>query len=162
MDFIDEKGRLFGKVNVIDAFVLLLVLTVAVLGGAFVLGDDGESTEERATVATATVQVRLTQMEPYVADAIPTGPVESDGVVAVENRSVSPAIVTVSTANGTLRQREHPRKRTVELTVELNVTTGESDPTFDGQPVEVGRTVTLDLGPVTVEGPITAVETDNR
>lgn len=159
MDFIDDKGRLFGKLNVIDAFVLLLVLAVAGLGGVFVLGDGGRSTEEGTT---ATVQIRLAEVEPYVADAIPTGAVDTDSVVAVTNRSVSPAIVTVATANGTLRQHEHPRKRTVHLTVELNVTPGENDPTFDGQPVEVGRTMTLDLGPVTVEGLITAVEAENQ
>ncbi|WP_276299030.1 DUF4330 domain-containing protein [Halorussus lipolyticus] len=157
MAIIDEKGRLFGKVNVVDAFVLLLVLTVVGVGGAFVLGGGGDST---GADQTATVRMEVTEVQPYVADAISTGPVGSDGVVAVRNKSVGPAIVTVTTANGTLRQREHPRKRTVELSVELDVTGAGDDPTFKGKELEVGRTVTLDLGRVTVEGPITAVGTE--
>jgi hypothetical protein len=156
MSLIDDKGRLFGKLNVIDAFVLLLVLAVVGLGGTFALGGGSDTASDR----TATVKIQMIEVQPYVVDAIPTGPVDSGGVVAVPNKSVGPAIVTVSTANGTLRQREHPRKRTVELTVELNVTATKEDLQFDGQPVEIGQRITLDLGPVTVEGVITAVETE--
>lgn len=36
--FIDEKGRIFGKVNIIDLIVLLLILAVAVIVGLKLLG----------------------------------------------------------------------------------------------------------------------------
>jgi hypothetical protein len=39
MEVIDEEGRLFGAVNVVDALVVLLVLAVVVAGAALVFGD---------------------------------------------------------------------------------------------------------------------------
>lgn len=40
MDLIDEQGRLFGAVNVVDALVVLVVLAVLVAGVALVTGGD--------------------------------------------------------------------------------------------------------------------------
>ncbi|SFR90092.1 protein of unknown function [Halomicrobium zhouii] len=42
MDIIDEKGRLFGVVNVVDALVVLLVLALVAAGVALVLGSDSD------------------------------------------------------------------------------------------------------------------------
>lgn len=53
MDVIDETGRLFGVVNVIDALVILLVVAVVVAGGALVFG--GQSGEEPEPTRYATV-----------------------------------------------------------------------------------------------------------
>jgi len=39
MDVLDEKGRLFGRVNVVDAFVVLFALTIVIAGAALVYGD---------------------------------------------------------------------------------------------------------------------------
>ena len=38
MELIDERGRLFGRVNVVDALVVLLVAAVVVAGVALVAG----------------------------------------------------------------------------------------------------------------------------
>lgn len=47
MSILDEEGRLFGHVNVIDALVVLLALAVIVAGLALVVGGDDESPNER-------------------------------------------------------------------------------------------------------------------
>lgn len=44
MDFIDEKGRLFGVVNVVDALVVLVVLAMVVAGVALLTGGDDADT----------------------------------------------------------------------------------------------------------------------
>jgi hypothetical protein len=49
MQIIDEDGRLFGVVNVIDALVLLLVLALLTVGTAFVLGGGGEDPDPTRT-----------------------------------------------------------------------------------------------------------------
>jgi hypothetical protein len=38
MDLIDDRGRLFGRVNVVDALVVLFVLAIVAAGTALVLG----------------------------------------------------------------------------------------------------------------------------
>ena len=51
MDIIDDEGRLFGVVNVIDALVVLLVLAVVIAGAVFILsGAPGEDDVRYATI----------------------------------------------------------------------------------------------------------------
>jgi|AntDeeMetagen285_2_1112576.scaffolds.fasta_scaffold03960_2 hypothetical protein len=58
MEILDEKGRLFGAVNVVDALVVLLVLAVVAAGAALVLGgndstpDDSDELDLASTHAT--------------------------------------------------------------------------------------------------------------
>ena len=66
MKIIDEKGKLFGKINVIDLLVILLVLVVAaVLGIKFLGGDDGTDVYEPAGQLTYTVKVEGVEQETY-------------------------------------------------------------------------------------------------
>jgi len=165
MDPIDDKGRLFGTVNIIDALAVLLVLAVVAAGAAFVLGADGQPTtpgqpSDNGQTQT-TVTFEITGVQPYVADAIPEGPIQTDRIAAVENKSVRPTEVVVTDQNGTFHERQHPRKQTVTLAVSLNTTATEDDTLFADEPLEVGRQLTLDFGPVTVEGTVTTVPVDN-
>jgi len=156
MDLIDDKGRLFGTVNVIDALAVLLVLAVAAAGAAFVLGtDDRPTTADRQ--ATTAVTFEVTGVQPYVADAVPEGSVKSDAIVAVENKTVRPTEVVVRDENGELHERTHPRKKTVALRLTLNTTTTDEDVLFGDEPLEVGRDLSLDFGPVTVDGNVTSI-----
>jgi hypothetical protein len=166
MDLIDDKGRLFGTVNIIDALAVLLVLAVAAAGAAFVLGADGQPTtpgqaapDNRQTQTTVTFEI--TGVQPYVADAIPEGPIDTDRIAAVENKSVRPTEVIVTDRNGTLHERQHPRNRTVTLAVSLNTTATEDDTLFADEPLEVGRRLTLDFGPVSVKGTVTTVPVES-
>ena len=162
MDPIDDKGRLFGTVNIIDALAVLLVLAVVAAGAAFVLGaDNTDQTAPNDQQAQTTVTVQISGVQPYVADAIPEGPIQTDRIAAVENKSVRPTEVIVTDQNGTLHERQHPRKQTVTLAVSLNTTTTANDTLFADEPLEVGRELTLDFGPVTVEGTVTTVPVDN-
>ncbi|WP_135824574.1 DUF4330 family protein [Halorussus ruber] len=151
MDIIDDKGRLFGTVNIIDALAVLLVLAVAAAGAAFVLGPKEKATDRTKT----TVTFEATGVQPYVADAIPEGTIDSDRIAAVENKSVRPTEVVVTDQNGTFHERKHPQKKTVTLRVALNTTSADGESQFDGEPLEVGQQLTLDFGPVTVKGAVT-------
>ena len=160
MNLIDDKGRLFGTVNIIDALAVLLVLAVVAAGAAFVLGTDEQSTNQ-PTETTTTVTFQIAHLQPYVADAIPDGPIDSDAIAAVENKSTQPTEVVVKDQNGTLHEQEHPRKKTVTLRLTLNTTTTENDVLFRDEPLEVGRQLTLDFGPVTVQGTVTSLAPEN-
>ncbi|WP_135806359.1 DUF4330 domain-containing protein [Halorussus marinus] len=160
MDLIDDKGRLFGTVNIIDALAVLLVLAVVAAGAALVLGDDGQQTNtDRQT--TTTVAFEISGVQPYVADAVPEGPIDSESVAAVENKSVRPTEVVVKDQNGNLHERTHPRKQTVTLELTLNTTETDDGVRFEGEPLEVGRQLKLDFGPVTLDGHVTAFSPGN-
>jgi hypothetical protein len=164
MNLIDDKGRLFGTVNIIDALAVLLVLAVVAAGTAFVLGTDDQltnQTKNQPTETTTTVTFQVTGIQPYVADAIPEGPIQTDAIASVENKSTQPTEVIVKDQNGTLHEQEHPRKKTVTLQVALNTTTTEDDVRFRDKPLEVGRQLTLDFGPVTVKGTVTDLADQN-
>jgi hypothetical protein len=133
MPIIDEEGRLFGAVNIIDALVVLFVLAVVVAGVALVTG--GGSSDGTPT---RTVVVDVGQQPGYVVDAIQEGPVGTSEVVAVENKTV------VSGGNDRLR-----------LTVTLAVTeNADGLPTFAEERLYVGRQLRLDLGTTIVSGTV--------
>jgi len=161
MDLIDDKGRLLGTVNIIDALAVLLVLAVVAAGAAFVLGSDDrpvnrEPTDHPENTTTA-VTFEVVGVQPYVADAVPEGPIDSESIVGVDNKSVRSTEVVVRDESGELRERTHPRKQTVTLELTLNTTTTDEDVLFGGEPLEVGRQLSLDFGPVTVNGNVIAI-----
>lgn len=72
MDVIDEQGRLFGLVNVIDALVVLLVAAVVVAGVALVLQEPepSEPSEPSPEPATRYATITFGSTSPEVADAL--------------------------------------------------------------------------------------------
>lgn len=157
MNFIDDKGRLLGTINVIDALAVLLVLATVTAGTAFVLGERRQVQSEHNT----TITVEVTDVEPYVADAIPEGSTQTDASPVIQNKSVRPTRVVVRDRNGTLHVREHPRRKSVTLRVSLETMKRGSDVLFRDESLEVGRRLALDFGPVTVNGTVTELPDGN-
>jgi hypothetical protein len=75
MELIDEEGRLFGRVNIIDALVVVFALAVIAAGGALVLGGSGDTDPSE----TMYVTVETTNQP---ATALSSGPVTYDGADA--------------------------------------------------------------------------------
>lgn len=158
MKLIDDRGNLFGAVNIIDALVVLLVVAVVVAGAAFVAtGGDEPTQPQEPSTTTATATVEVAGVQPYVADALTVGPVDTGGIVAIENKSVSPTIVVTEDESGNLYEREHPQQRTVRLELTLETLDQDGERQFQGEPLEIGRTATLDFGDVTVDATFTAL-----
>ena len=59
MEVLDDSGRLFGMVNVVDALVVLFVVAVAVAGAALVFGGDGAAGTEPEQTNHAIVEYTL-------------------------------------------------------------------------------------------------------
>jgi len=160
MDVIDEQGRLFGTVNVIDALVVLVVLSTVVAGAALVVGQESPAEPREITIAAQTPPV-----QPYVAAAIPEGSVDGSSVVAVHNKSIRPTTVAVRADNGTLHERDHPLNRTVTMAVTLSVSEVPDDGVtayrFNDEPLEIGRDVTFDFGRVSVNGTVTSFASES-
>lgn len=158
MKLIDDNGNLFGAVNIIDALVVLLVVAVVVSGVAFLVGQQpSQPTDDTPEPESRTVTLQVVGVQPYVADALAVGDVESGSVVAIENKSVAATTVVTEDEAGNLHEREHPQQRTVTMRVTLQTTEDENGSLVGETPLEVGRNVTLDFGNVTADATITAV-----
>ncbi|WP_254822909.1 DUF4330 family protein [Haloglomus halophilum] len=80
MGIVDEEGRLFGVVNVIDLVVAAVVLAALASGAVFVLTDDSEPTEQR--YLTVVLDERPGGSVPTLDSdsvAMPDGPVQIGG-----------------------------------------------------------------------------------
>lgn len=146
MPVIDEDGDLFGVVNAVDAFAVVVAI-LALAGGVVVLTGGGGA--DGGTL-TQSVTIRTTGAVPAGIAALEPGPVANEQVAALERvEQVSPA------GNGS--------NATYELDVQLVIgTTDDGAPTFAGERLYIGRPVTLDLENVTVSGVVTAAREPER
>lgn len=108
MGVIDEEGRLFGRVNVIDALVVLLGLAVVAAGLALVAG--GGDTPDAEPTRNATLVVENVPAE--AAGLVARGPAEFAGdpvtvtdVYRAPGQNGSSVVLATISANGTLTDR---------------------------------------------------------
>lgn len=79
MDIVDEKGRLFGVVNVVDAVAVLLVVAVVAAGASLVLAGPGEPSEPEPERETTVASVTFGTQPDYVAGLVQPGNVTVAG-----------------------------------------------------------------------------------
>lgn len=113
----------------------------------------GERTTTNATIV-------LRDLDPEVADGIRAGMVERRGgavTARVTAERTAPATVVLTGENGSIHEREHPRKVDVTLAVELRTRTTDAGLRFHARSLQEGSNVTLDLGRITVTGTVTSL-----
>lgn len=146
---IDEEGRLFGVVNVIDALVVLLVVAVLLAGAAFVFaGDDAD---------TRYATIELGAQPTYVAEQISPGDHWDAGAgFTVTDVYMSPAgsedagqtnVIVRAAVNGTIVDPEAPETSTIR---------------FQGEPLRFGRMLEIQTADYAVEGEVVDVSTEGE
>ena len=165
MKGIDEDGRLFGVINIIDAVGILLIIALVISAGAVLVssssltGGGAENTEDEAGNTTQTrpaenqttvvVHFQLLNDAPYIINGIDRGPVPgSKNIIAVLGVSQTTPVETGinnTTSNASLRLR-------------LNVTEQQGRVQFEDERLYIGKQLTLDLGKVVVDAIITDFE----
>jgi len=146
VDIIDDEGRLFGAVNVIDALVVLLVLAVTVAGVALVFGQSDEPAPEPET-DTVYATLDLGTQSSTIATAINEG--DSYEVTGSNSLTISDLYVTPS---GDGRPRVLAR---VALTGQIS--DQYEGISYDGAPPRLGRSLEIAPGEYRVDGRIRAV-----
>lgn len=147
MDILDDQGRLFGLVNVVDAIVLFLVAVVVVAGVAFVLQPEPEPTEPAPPETdTVTAVLDLGSQPDYIADRINKG----DAYSPAGNSNLTITDVYVGPGGGDAR---------VLLAVELEGPLSEDAITYDEAPLRFGRQLTVRTDDYQVDGRIRDVGT---
>jgi len=151
MGLVDEKGRLFGVINVIDLAVVVVVLATVIAGAAFVLADDPEPPEQR--YLTIVLDERPGGSVPTLGDeaAMPGGTVElgrtssrvTDTYVAPTGEGGPVTVlrvrvnVSAAAANGTTDRRLVTDESTYLVGQEIALTAGEAS--YTGYVHAVGR-----------------------
>ena len=137
---IDEKGRLFGKISVIDLSILLLVVFIAI--GAFLKFMVLEQTTITVEAAPVSYTLEITNVRDWTAHNIRAGDtlyVTGTAVGTVRAVEMRPHRVTISSNDGTVWWGDVPERYVVEVEVAGNATVS------DGR-VLVSRTVPLGVG----------------
>jgi hypothetical protein len=140
MELIDDKGRLFGLVNVIDALVVLFVLAVLVAGVALV--NPFASAEYETRYAT----VNFGDQQPFVAEQVDQG-----DYMALGNHNVTVRDVHVTPTNN--------GNATVHARIKIH---GRLEPTgaggrafhFDGSPLRAGDSIEFETAEYSLAGSV--------
>ena len=146
---IDEKGRLFGKINIVDLIVILVIVIAAVVVGMKFLGGSGSVINPTKTPVRYTVLVEGVEPEVYenIQKYIPgqlmaSGEMLDGHVVAVEAGEGRPHHAAVGTADGPPGVPVHRRKPDLILTIRCPGVTCLT-PAVGTQEVRVGKTHTV-------------------
>ncbi len=157
MKFIDEKGRIFGKINIFDMIVLLALVIVVGGVGYKVIKDRKESAGQVPT-KTYIVTVKSSAMPASYSEAL-----KKDNRIYYDNDSFvnakivdireEPAMITVQTSDGKLIETQSPNLK--DVYIDLEVADKQDLPD-----IRVGRYAVAVGGKITVKT-IYAVGTDS-
>lgn len=141
MEIIDDHGNLFGRVNVIDALVVLIVVAVAVAGGALVLGGDEPEPEPEPATTSINATLDLGTQPSFIVDAIQTG--DSYSPTGLSTLRITDVYTTPD--GGETR---------VLVAVQLTGKQAGASVQYDGGPPRLGRTLEIVTASYEIEGQI--------
>jgi len=117
--------------------------------------------EERGSPGERTVTLRLDSVREDFAEAIEPGMTERTGgetVATVTAVDVEPSTLILRGEEGSLGVFDHPIQRDVTITAEMRVRQTTDGVRFKGDPLRQGGTVTLDLGTMTIQAEVVAID----
>ncbi len=137
---LDERGRLFGRINIVDLAVVVLVAFVVAGAGYKVAGVNRRVVGEPETVR---LTLEINKVREYTTRVIQTGQTllehnSSLPVGTITAVEVSPAVELVNTADGRIVEAVVPGRYDVILTVEGQAMVTGQAISVAGQQVRVG------------------------
>ncbi len=160
MAIIDNKGKLFGKVNVIDLAIVLIIILVAGVGYTMFFAG-GKNVDNTNKIVEYDIEITLKTKE--YADVIKVGDSIRDSVKGnylgkVVDVQVLPATkVTEDLENGKFIQAEVPNRYDIVLSLEANGTVTSSNITAEGSEIAVGKRMYIKGKGYASEGYILAI-----
>jgi len=142
MEVLDDEGRLFGVINVVDALVVVLVLAAGIVGGWFLFGGDAAPSTDVPT-ETRYVTFDAGDQPEYVVEQIREGETHSSGV---QNLTVTDVYVS-------------PGQEGVRTLLRVAVTgpvDGDSV-LVEGESIRLGRTLTFQGPSYEISGTVTDI-----
>ncbi|MBI5390623.1 DUF4330 domain-containing protein [Candidatus Woesearchaeota archaeon] len=106
---------------------------------------------------TFTVNVKVANVAPWVADALAEGSKEFSGdvmVAEIQQKEVRPAEVITYAQDGSIFKKEHPVNKDVFLTLKVNAVLYASEPFYKDAALQVGNQLPLTFGDVSIWGDV--------
>lgn len=142
--FLDERGRIFGKVNVVDILVLLVIIAVVAFA---VVRMTGSSTETAPLRVTYTVEaIRQASVDQLQEQLQVKGTVRDEGgtvLGTVEEVVVRPSQEEYLTPQGELEAFDSPIFKDVDIVLLGEGSVSSSTIRIGSVPMRVGKKVTL-------------------
>lgn len=164
MKIINEKGKLFGVINVVD--LLVLVAAVAVAAGVGYKLFAPQIAEAAAKQVEMTVTVRVRGATPFLVEEVERN--SQIGKKIVSGNSFTNATITdmkiedyvqqMPTADGEIRDAVDPSKKDLVFTIETTVPEGTASPSIGTQEVRAGRTFIVKTNDFETSGNIDMVD----
>ena len=159
--FIDEKGRLFGKVNLLDIFFVLLFLA-AIFVVVIVFG--GKSSGDATLPVTYTIEVRNEDAAYF--DNVHIGEKVVDGITKARMGEIvgftKKQAHVLDQANNRMAIFTPEGRYDGYITVQVDATVAYPDLTSEGQPIKIGEEVAYRSESLAMHGYIVAIDYDEE
>ncbi len=141
MTIIDKEGRLFSKINLLDAMIILVLVLVLSWVGVRVVNRYAQVKEYDQYL----IQVRAPNLDETIAKSIHKGDIISTPTGAyfaqiITEPEISPTQVFVTTPEGKLIPRTQPKLKDVVFTMQARVPKGSFTIRYGNQTLKVGAT----------------------
>lgn len=168
MKFLDEKGRLFGKLNLVDLLVVLAILFAVGAVAWSTLGDNiSSAVDSIRDIPPVTYTVRCINVDNTVAEyaetQVGTQLMASGAMVDgyITDVLVEPSTVVILDSDGNAKEAENSSYKTVTFTIEANVEPVTNAYAVGSQEVRAGKTHIVKTLTLEIQGIITTmVEAD--
>lgn len=163
MKIINEKGKLFGVINIVDLLVVLAVIAVAAgIGYKLFATQIADATAEQAAM---TVTVRVRGATPFLVEEVQRNSQVGKQMVSgnsyvnatITDMKIEDYVQQVTTADGSIVNATDPSKKDLVFTIETTVAKGTATPTIGTQEVRAGRTLIVKTNDFETTGNIDSV-----
>jgi len=162
MKIIDEKGRIFGKLNIIDfIFVVLLLSVIPVFYYGNRLTEIKKPAEK--TYEKVTAEIKFLKIIPELASVIREGDIDkapggnTAGILKKIISSKNSRFATVGN-NDQVVMMEDPTTRDIQASLELNCVNNNGDLDFEGYPVKIGNKIVFTTDLYSMQGIVVKIE----
>ncbi len=146
MKWIDEKGKLWGRINIIDLALILIVLAALAFVGMKFLGK-GEIAiiSEKQSV---TVSIFTNGVFPFVKEQMQTGDevrLQSNNALMgkIERLDIRNGFALIATADGRWVEADIPEKYSIDIVINGEAVKSGDSLSIGGTPLLVGSEVTI-------------------
>jgi len=155
MAIIDGKGRVFGKINIIDLMVILFIILVIAVGAKFALF---KPAPEETKV---TVEVLFKDTKPWVAKVISNGDTEVNDdnriISKIKEIQAAPSAMIISSDTGEIYIREHPELKDVKVIFDIIAEKKESSLLFHNKDIKIGKNFSFSTDKYDISGTIISI-----
>ncbi len=162
---IDEKGKLFGKINIIDLFIIIVILAVGAYAVKSMTSQE-VNFANTGSVSKYRIQFFTERVSDFVIDKVKVGdPVEEEGRVStlgnVTEIQLDDAFEYNPDANGQTQKSTIPDHKSLVLTMEVDGSDYNHGVIIQGNKYSVGHSLTVRAGVSKIFGRIYSIEKIN-